>query len=84
MLKLFLITAVLLGISMIGIAIKIWGKKDGQFEGTCSSGNIKLRAQGISCGCGKQGPCKNEGKHDHDHDHEDELGQKVFIKSLKR
>jgi hypothetical protein len=46
MFKLFLLTAVILGLAMAGLAIKIWGKKDGQFEGTCASKNVKLKAQG--------------------------------------
>jgi len=84
MFKLFLLSASLLGIGMAGIAIKIWAKKDGEFDGTCAGKNIKLRAEGISCGCGNQGPCKNEGKHDHDHDHDDNENQRIFVKNLKR
>jgi hypothetical protein len=85
MFKLFLLTAVILGLAMAGLAIKIWGKKDGQFEGTCASKNIKLKAQGISCGCGGHGACQNDNKHDHDHDHDhDETEQRIFVKSVKR
>jgi len=35
--KLLLITIVLLGLAVAGIAIKIWGKKEGKFAGTCAS-----------------------------------------------
>ena len=35
--QLFLITILLLGLAFAGIAIKIWGKKDGKFAGTCAS-----------------------------------------------
>ncbi|MFB1040869.1 MAG: membrane or secreted protein, partial [Polaribacter sp.] len=32
--KLLLITLILLGLGVAGIAIKIWAKKDGEFAGT--------------------------------------------------
>lgn len=52
--KLLLITLALLGIGVAGIAIKIWGKKDGKFAGTCSSQNPHLNKNGEPCGyCGK-------------------------------
>ncbi|WP_375238654.1 membrane or secreted protein [Aurantibacter sp.] len=52
--KLFLITLVLLGIGVAGIAIKIWAKKDGKFAGTCASQNPMLNKEGENCGfCGK-------------------------------
>lgn len=52
--KLFLITIVLLGLGVAGIAIKIWAKKDGKFAGTCASQNPHLNKEGESCGfCGK-------------------------------
>lgn len=52
--KLFLITIVLLGLGIAGIAIKIWAKKDGKFAGTCASQNPMLNQEGESCGfCGK-------------------------------
>jgi len=52
--KLFLLTLVLLGIGIAGIAIKIWAKKDGKFAGTCASQNPALNKSGESCGfCGK-------------------------------
>lgn len=60
MLKLILISAVLLGIGFAGIAIKIWAKKDGEFEGTCSGKNVRLKAEGIKCGCGGSGTCEND------------------------
>ncbi|MEN8124090.1 MAG: membrane or secreted protein [Bacteroidota bacterium] len=58
--KLLLITIVLLALAFAGIAIKIWAKKDGEFEGTCSGSNAKLRAKGITCGCGGEGSCHNK------------------------
>ncbi len=52
--KLLLITLVLLGLAFAGIAIKIWGKKDGKFAGTCASQNPYLNKSGDACGmCGK-------------------------------
>ena len=53
MLKLILITIVLLALAMAGIAIKIWGKKDGKFAGTCASQSPFLNKEGESCSfCG--------------------------------
>ena len=52
--KLLLITIALLLLAVAGIAIKIWGKKDGKFAGTCASQNPFLNKEGQACGfCGK-------------------------------
>ena len=52
--KLLLITIALLGLAFAGIAIKIWGKKDGKFAGTCTSQSPYLNKDGQSCSfCGK-------------------------------
>ena len=52
--KLFLITIALIGLGIIGIAIKLWAKKDGKFAGTCASQNPHLNKEGEACGyCGK-------------------------------
>lgn len=52
--KLFLITLVLLGLGVAGIAIKLWAKKNGEFAGTCASQNPMLNQEGESCGfCGR-------------------------------
>lgn len=52
--KLILITLVLLGLAVAGIAIKIWAKKDGKFAGTCASQSPFLNKEGENCGfCGK-------------------------------
>lgn len=52
--ELFIITVILLGLAFAGIAIKIWGKKDGKFSGTCASQNPYLNKGGESCSfCGK-------------------------------
>lgn len=57
MLKLILISVGLLGIGVAGIAIKIWAKKDGEFDGTCAGKNVKMKQEGITCGCGKEEKC---------------------------
>lgn len=52
--KLLLITFALLILAVAGIAIKIWGKKDGKFAGTCASQSPFLNKDGEACGfCGK-------------------------------
>jgi hypothetical protein len=52
--KLLLLTIGLLVLAFAGIAIKIWGKKDGKFAGTCASQSPFLNKEGESCGfCGK-------------------------------
>ena len=52
--KLVIITLVLLGLGVAGIAIKLWAKKDGEFAGTCASQNPMLNQNGEACGfCGK-------------------------------
>ncbi len=56
--KLLLLTIILLGLGFAGIAIKIWAKKDGEFDGTCAGSNVRLKAEGIICGCGNEGGCK--------------------------
>ncbi len=55
--KLLLLSIILLGLGFAGIAIKIWAKKDGEFDGTCSGKNVQMKAKGIVCGCGKQETC---------------------------
>ena len=57
MLKLIVVDSVLLGLGFAGIAIKIWAKKDGVFDGTCAGKNVKMKEKGISCGCGNEGGC---------------------------
>lgn len=53
--KTVLIAIALLGIGIAGIAIKIWAKKDGKFEGTCASNNPLITKEGEACGyCGAE------------------------------
>jgi hypothetical protein len=62
--KLLFLTIGLLGLAFLGIAIKIWAKKDGEFAGTCASQSPFLNQDGEACGmCGKLPPeqdCKND------------------------
>ncbi|HLW31958.1 MAG TPA: hypothetical protein VKX40_06835 [Aequorivita sp.] len=52
--KLLLLTIGLLLLGVAGITIKLWGKKDGKFAGTCASQSPFLNKEGASCGfCGK-------------------------------
>ncbi len=52
--KLLLLTVILLLLAFAGIAIKIWGKKDGKFAGTCASQSPFLNKDQESCSfCGK-------------------------------
>lgn len=52
--KILIITFALLLLAVAGIAIKIWGKKDGKFAGTCASQSPFLNKDGDACGfCGK-------------------------------
>lgn len=52
--KLLIISIILLGLAFAGIAIKIWGKKEGKFAGTCASQNPYLNKAGEPCSfCGK-------------------------------
>jgi hypothetical protein len=54
LLKLFLVVAGLLGLGILGMAVKIWGKKDGEFAGTCASNSPFLNKEGEACSyCGK-------------------------------
>ena len=49
LLKLFLVVAGLLGLGILGMADKIWGKKDGEFAGTCASNSPFLNKEGEAC-----------------------------------
>ena len=52
--EVILITILLLAVAVAGIAIKILGKKDGKFSGTCASQSPFLNKEGEACSmCGK-------------------------------
>ncbi|GLB52081.1 hypothetical protein NBRC110019_11200 [Neptunitalea chrysea] len=64
--RVFIISAILLGLGFAGIAIKIWAKKDGKFAGTCASQSPFLNKDGEACSfCGKmpeEQECRNQEK----------------------
>ncbi len=48
------VTILVLSLCLLGIGIKIWAKKDGEFSGTCASQNPYLNQSGDNCSfCGK-------------------------------
>ena len=48
--KLFIIVSIILALCILGMAIKIWAKKDGKFSGTCAN----LNPEGTPCSfCGR-------------------------------
>ena len=60
-----IVTILVLGLCVLGISIKIWAKKDGEFSGTCASQNPYLNEKGENCSfCGKTptefGECDGE------------------------
>ncbi len=61
--KLVLLTIGLLALGVLGIAIKIWAKKDGEFAGTCASNSPVLNNGNESsctvCGARPDEMCKN-------------------------
>ena len=62
--QLILITITLLALGFAGIAIKIWAKKGGEFEGTCASNNpmVNQDSDGVCsfCGARPDEQCMNE------------------------
>jgi hypothetical protein len=53
MLKVVLLAICLLGLGVLGMAVKIWAKKDGTFNGTCASNSPFLSTEGEACSyCG--------------------------------
>jgi len=61
MLKLILITVILIGLAVAGIAIKMFLKKGGEFQKSCGSIDPDTGKR-TSCTCGKQEDttCKNK------------------------
>jgi hypothetical protein len=64
MIKVLLITIVLLALAFAGIAIKMFFKKQGQFEKHCSSVDARTgERMACCCGNGDGGPdCENKKK----------------------
>ena len=48
-LKVILVAALLLGFGLLGMAIKVWSKKNGEFSGTCASNSPFLNPEGYNC-----------------------------------
>jgi len=62
LLKLILIVMAMLAIGGLGMAVKIWGKKGGEFNGTCASNSPFLNTEGEPCqfcGATADEKCKN-------------------------
>lgn len=64
MLELLLVTIVLLGIAIAGIAIKMFVKRGGEFQKSCGSVDPDT-GQRTTCSCGKSSDemCKNKHKY---------------------
>ena len=62
--EILLLSIVLIGLAFIGISIKLFVKKDGEFSGTCASQSPFLNNSNEPCGvCGKipiDSECANE------------------------
>ena len=65
MLKLLIISVVLIGLAIAGIAIKMFVKKGGEFQKSCGSIDPETGKR-TACTCGKEegGTCKNKHAHD--------------------
>lgn len=70
MLKLLLITIVLVGIAIAGIAVKMFFKKGGEFQKSCGSVDPSS-GQRVACTCGKPEEERCENNHSLSHDHDD-------------
>lgn len=60
MFKVILISIGLLSLAIAGIAIKMFFKKDYQFEKKCSTVNPRTGERISTCSCGDSGACDNE------------------------
>jgi malic enzyme len=58
-LKVLLLSVVLVGLGMAGIAIKMFLQKNGEFKKQCSSVDAHGRKMDCSCGVG-EGSCQNK------------------------
>lgn len=57
MLKVLLITLILLGLGIAGMAIKLIFDRNAKFSGSSCASTPEMEKQGISCGCG--GTCNS-------------------------
>ncbi|MBK9290134.1 MAG: membrane or secreted protein [Bacteroidetes bacterium] len=58
-LKIILLSVVLIGLGMAGIAIKMFFQKNGEFKKQCSSVDVNGQKIGCSCGGGANS-CENK------------------------
>ncbi len=65
-LKLILLTIVIVGLAIAGIAIKMFVQKNGEFKKQCSSMDAQGNRVGCACGGGK-GSCENSTLEPHHH-----------------
>lgn len=63
-LKVFLIAIIIIGLSIAGIAIKMFLKKGGEFKKSCQSVDPKT-GQRFGCTCGNQEETSCENKETH-------------------
>ena len=55
MIKILIITIILVGIAVAGLAIRLLFDRKAEFSGgSCSNGTKELEERGITCGCGGQ------------------------------
>ncbi|MFO8088172.1 MAG: hypothetical protein R6T91_10300 [Bacteroidales bacterium] len=67
MVKVLLISVVLIALAIAGIAIKMFFKKDYQFEKKCSTVDPKTGETISACSCGGQGTCENDDEQEKTH-----------------
>jgi len=61
MLKVILLSALIILIATVALAIRIIIKPKGEFSGgSCASAGKKLEEKGIQCACGRTEPCHNQ------------------------
>jgi hypothetical protein len=61
MVRILLLSALLILIAVVALAIRVILKPGGEFHGsTCSSHDRKLSEKGIGCTCGKTDNCQNK------------------------
>ena len=72
MLKLIILSIILVGLAIAGIAIKMFLKKDGEFQKSCGSVDPDT-GQRTGCSCGKSSDesCDNKHRHHHEVDFEE-------------
>lgn len=70
MLQVLIISIVLIGLAVAGIAVKMFFKKGGEFQKSCGSVD-PASGKRIACTCGKPEEERCENKHSHSHGHDE-------------